>query len=39
MAFECKSSNAQDADDLHRMAMDAVQGRSAAPDAFEGLME
>ena len=26
-------------DDLHRMAMDAVQGRSVEPDVFEGLME
>lgn len=26
-------------DDLHRMAMDAVQGRRVEPDVFEGLME
>jgi len=26
-------------DDLHRMAMDAVQGRRVVPDVFEGLME
>lgn len=26
-------------DDLHRMAMDAIQGRPVVPDVFEGLME